>query len=84
MTKIEQLKLQKRILEIVQNETVWNLYCHIECCQCGLGCEKEYIGFYVSQIAPFIYKKLGYKISKDIIKHALAPIKKDNYFLKTT
>jgi hypothetical protein len=84
MTKIEQLKLQKRILEIVQNETVWDLYCHIECCRCGLGCEKEYIGFYVSQIAPFIYKKLGYKISKDIIKHALAPIKKDNYFLKTT
>lgn len=84
MTKIEQLKIQKQILEIVQNETVWNIYLHIDCCRCGLGCKKEYIGFYTSQIAPFIYKKLGYRVSKNMIKHALAPLKKDNYFLKTS
>ena len=84
MTKENQLKLQKQILEIVQNETVWNLYCHIDCCRCGLGCDNEYIGFYASQIAPFLYKKLGYKVSIDTIKHALAPIKTNGYFLKTS
>ena len=83
MTRMEQLKIQQQILEIVQSETVWNLYCHIECCRCGLGCDNEYIGFYASQIAPFIYKKLGYRVRLDIIKHALAPIKIKNYFLKT-
>ena len=82
MTRMEQVKLQKQILEIVQNETIHNLFFCIECCCCGLGGEKEYIGFYPSQIAPYIYKKLGYKVSIDTIKYALVPLKKDNYFLK--
>lgn len=84
MTRMEQVKLQKQILEIVQNETVLNLFFCIECCCCGLGGEKEYIGFYPSQIAPYISKKLGYKVRLDVIKHALATLKKDNYFLKTS
>lgn len=81
MTRLAQIKLQEQILEIVQNETVFNLSLHIDCCCCD---DKSYIGFYASQIAPYIYKKLGYKVRLDTIKHALAPLKKDNYFLKSS
>lgn len=84
MTRLAQIKLQKQILEIIQNETVFNLFLHIDCCCCGLGCDKSYIGFYASQVAPYIYKKLGYRVRLDTIKHALAPLKKDNYFFKSS
>ena len=84
MTRLSQIKLQKQILEIVQNETVSNLHFRIDCCCCELGGDNEYIGFYLSQIAPYIYKKLGYRVRLDTIKHALAPLKKDNYFFKSS
>lgn len=88
MTKLKQLQLQQQIFEIVQNETLENLFGKIDMCNCSITIKdgKIYgtIGFTASQIAPYLRKKMGYWVRKEIIKHALRPLKQGELFYKTS
>lgn len=80
MTREDREILQKLVLEIVTQANPWEL--HMRYDFCGSFSENiQSVQFSAKGISNYITKKLGYTIRKDIIKHALMPIKiRDNYF----
>ena len=88
MTCVKRANLQKQILEIVQNESLANLFYQVDFSCCSVAFENGEvsgtIGFSISQISLYLYKKMGYWVRKDIIRHALNPLKRGNLFYKTS
>ena len=77
MTRENREKLQREILQIVSSAEPWHLYLHYDFCG-GFGDKIEYVYFSAKGISPYVAKKLGFAVRKDIIKHALKPLAKDN------
>ncbi len=77
MTRENREKLQQKILEIVSSANPWYLLLHYDFCG-GFNEKIEYVYFSAKGISPYITKKLGFAVRKDIIKHALKPLTKDN------
>lgn len=73
MTRENREVLQQLILEIVSTADPWYLYLHYDFCG-GFNDKKEYVWVSAKGISPYIAKRLGYAVRKDIIKHALAPL----------
>lgn len=88
MTCLKRANLQKQILEIVQNELFVNFFRQVNWSCCSVTFEngkvEGTVGFSISQISPYLYKKMGYWVRKDIIRHALNPLKQGNLFYKTS
>ena len=82
MSKYTKKLLYERILEIVTNTSPWKLYIHMEHVRSGaFSADQEQITFYHRQIVPYVRKKIGFNVSAKDVKIALAPLKKENYFL---
>jgi hypothetical protein len=80
MTRENKYYLHQQILSMVQYENPLKLFSQIECMCCGFTRTGYIIEFTARQIAPYITKKLGYYVRIEEIKHALKPIKEDDYF----
>ena len=80
MTRENRNYLHQQILEMVQYENILKLGEQIEYMCCGFTRTGYIIEFTARQIAPYIAKKLGYYVRIEEIKHALKPIKEDDYF----
>jgi hypothetical protein len=81
MTRENREILQQLILEIVSQADPWYLLLHYDFCG-GFNEQKQYVWFSAKGIAPYVAKKLGYAVRKDIIKHSLKPLGEgDGWFL---
>lgn len=86
MRRIDRVKLHNRILFVVINLPFEDLLYREYSKVCNYYSEETGWGyvFTVNNISPFLYRRLGYRIRKEEIKHALQciKIKKGLYFVK--
>jgi hypothetical protein len=86
MRRIDKVKLHNRILSIATNLPFEDLMCKMDLKVCNYHSEETGWGyvFTANNISPSIYRRLGYRIRKEEVKHALKPIKieKGLYFVK--
>lgn len=85
MTRQDRNILEALILKIVSTADPWQLYLYCNCCGgAGFDDKRQFVWVSANGVSPYIAKKLGYAVRKDIIKHALAPLageRGDNWFL---
>ena len=82
MTRLTREQEQKQILQLILSERFdyfFFEYNH-ECCCASMSENNVAIGFRLSALLPYIYRRLGYRPRRDRIKHALAPLKKNDYY----
>lgn len=86
MRRMDRAKFHNRILFIVTNLPFEDLIYREDWKVCNYHSEETGWGyvFTVNNISPFLYRRLGYRIRKEEIKHALKSIKieKGLYFVK--
>lgn len=85
MTRQDRDKLEALILQIVSTADPWQLYLHCDSCGgAGFNDKRQFVWVSANNVSPYIAKKLGYTVRKDVIKHALAPLTRergDSWFL---
>lgn len=86
MRRVDKAKFHNRILFIVKNLPFEDLLYREDSKVCNYHSEETGWGyvFTANNISPSIYRRLGYRIRKEEVKHALKPIKveKGLYFIK--